>query len=81
VANTVASDSLNCPIYRSVWRSERPASAFAVNESPAEREPAEEKHAAPEWQAAMEAPILVAENGGPSMLARIRVVAGAYRKN
>jgi hypothetical protein len=29
------------------------------------------EHDAPEWKAAMEALILVAENGGPTMLARI----------
>jgi len=28
------------------------------------------EHSAPEWQAAMEALILVAETGGPTMLAR-----------
>ena len=32
------------------------------------------EHDAPEWRAAMEALILVAENGGPTMLARIGVV-------
>ncbi|WP_338060333.1 hypothetical protein [Bradyrhizobium valentinum] len=32
------------------------------------------EHSAPEWQAAMEALILVAENGGPTMLARIGVM-------
>jgi len=29
------------------------------------------EHDAPEWQAAVEALILIAENGGPTMLARI----------
>ncbi|WP_314946403.1 hypothetical protein [Bradyrhizobium cosmicum] len=29
------------------------------------------EHAAPEWQAAMQALILVAEGGGPTMMARI----------
>jgi hypothetical protein len=32
------------------------------------------EHAAPEWQAAMEALILVAERNGPTMLARIGVM-------
>jgi hypothetical protein len=32
------------------------------------------EHDAPEWQAAMEALILVAENGGPTMFARIGVM-------
>ena len=32
------------------------------------------EHSAPEWQAAMEALILVAETGGPTMLARIGVM-------
>ncbi len=32
------------------------------------------EHDAPEWQAATEALILVAENGGPTMLARIGVM-------
>jgi hypothetical protein len=32
------------------------------------------EHAAPEWQAAMEALILVAETDGPTMLARIGVM-------
>jgi len=32
------------------------------------------EHSAPEWQAAMEALILIAENGGPTMLARIGVM-------
>ncbi|MCP3459595.1 hypothetical protein [Bradyrhizobium sp. CCGUVB23] len=31
-------------------------------------------HAAPEWQAAMEALILVAEQGGPTMFARIWIM-------
>jgi len=34
---------------------------------------------APEWQAAMEALILVAENGGPTMLARIGVMRALNR--
>jgi hypothetical protein len=34
----------------------------------------ESEHSAPEWQAAMEALILVAERGGPTMLARIGVM-------
>jgi hypothetical protein len=34
------------------------------------------EHSAPEWQAAMEALILVAENDGPTMLARIGVMPG-----
>ncbi|MBR0764227.1 hypothetical protein [Bradyrhizobium japonicum] len=32
------------------------------------------EHAAPEWQAAMEALILVAEGGGPTMFARIGIM-------
>jgi hypothetical protein len=32
------------------------------------------EHSAPEWQAAMEALILVAGTGGPTMLARIGVM-------
>jgi len=32
------------------------------------------EHAAPEWQAAMEALILVAEGGGPMMFARIGIM-------
>jgi hypothetical protein len=32
------------------------------------------EHSAPEWQAAMEALILVAETDGPTMLARIGVM-------
>ena len=34
----------------------------------------EAEHVAPEWQAAMEALILVATRGGPTMLARIGVM-------
>ena len=37
------------------------------------------KHAAPEWQAAMQALILVAESGGPTMLARIGVMRALNR--
>jgi hypothetical protein len=37
------------------------------------------EHSAPEWQAAMEALILVAETGGPSMLARIGVMRALNR--
>ena len=37
------------------------------------------EHSAPEWQAAMEALILVAENGGPAMLARIGVIRALNR--
>jgi hypothetical protein len=37
------------------------------------------EHPAPEWQAATEALILVAETGGPTMLARIGVMRGLNR--
>jgi hypothetical protein len=37
------------------------------------------KHEAPEWQAAMEALILVAETGGPTMLARIGIMRALNR--
>ncbi|MEH2540685.1 MULTISPECIES: hypothetical protein [unclassified Bradyrhizobium] len=37
------------------------------------------EHSAPEWQAAMEALILVAERGGPTMLARIGVMRAMNR--
>ena len=37
------------------------------------------EHSAPEWQAAMEALILVAENNGPTMLARIGVMRALNR--
>jgi hypothetical protein len=37
------------------------------------------EHEAPEWQAAMEALILVAETGGPTMLARIGVMQALNR--
>jgi hypothetical protein len=37
------------------------------------------EHAAPEWQAAVQALILVAESGGPTMLARIGVVRALNR--
>jgi hypothetical protein len=36
----------------------------------------EAEHTAPEWQAAMEALMLVAELGGPTMFARIGVMGG-----
>ncbi len=37
------------------------------------------EHAAPEWQAAMEALILVAESGGPTLFARIGVMRALNR--
>ncbi|KRQ94374.1 hypothetical protein CQ10_34125 [Bradyrhizobium valentinum] len=37
------------------------------------------EHSVPEWQAAMEALILVAENGGPTMLVRIGVTRALNR--
>ena len=37
------------------------------------------EHAAPEWQAAMEALILVAELGGPTMFARIGIMRALNR--
>jgi hypothetical protein len=37
------------------------------------------EHSASEWQAAMEALILVAERGGPTMLARIGVMRALNR--
>jgi hypothetical protein len=37
------------------------------------------EHDAPEWQAAMEALILVAENDGPTMLARIGIMRALNR--
>jgi hypothetical protein len=39
----------------------------------------EAEHEAPAWQAAIEALILVAENGGPTMLARIGVMRALNR--
>jgi hypothetical protein len=36
-------------------------------------------HTAPQWEAAMEALILVAENGGPTMLPRIGVMRALNR--
>ena len=43
------------------------------------RELPKAEHSAPEWQAAMEALILVAETGGPTMLARIGVMRALNR--
>jgi hypothetical protein len=37
------------------------------------------EHQAPEWQAAMEALILVAEGGGPTMFARIGIMRALNR--
>jgi hypothetical protein len=37
------------------------------------------EHSAPEWQAAMEALILVAETDGPTMLARIGIMRALNR--
>ena len=37
------------------------------------------EHEAPEWQAAMKASILVATDGGPTMLARIGVMRALNR--
>ena len=37
------------------------------------------EHRAPEWQLAMEALILIAEGGGPTMLARIGVMSALNR--
>lgn len=37
------------------------------------------EHSAPEWQAAMEALILIATRGGPTMLARIGVMRALNR--
>ncbi|MET4487663.1 hypothetical protein [Bradyrhizobium sp. LA7.1] len=37
------------------------------------------EHAAPEWQAAIEALILVAEGGGPTMFARIGIMRALNR--
>jgi hypothetical protein len=37
------------------------------------------EHSAPEWQAAMEALILVAKRGGPTMLARIGIMTALHR--
>ncbi|WBL82288.1 hypothetical protein I3J27_18320 [Bradyrhizobium xenonodulans] len=37
------------------------------------------EHTAPEWQAAMEALILIAEGGGPTMFARIGILRALNR--
>ncbi|MDH2343244.1 hypothetical protein [Bradyrhizobium sp. SSUT77] len=37
------------------------------------------EHSAPEWQAAMQALILVAESGGPTMFARIGIMRALNR--
>ena len=50
----------------------RDAGAYITKLSKAE-------HDAPEWQTAMEALILVAENGGPTILARIGVMRALNR--
>jgi hypothetical protein len=50
----------------------RDAASYITKQSKAE-------HSAPEWQAAMEALILVAENGGPTMLARVGVMRALNR--
>jgi hypothetical protein len=39
----------------------------------------EAEHTAPEWQAAMECLILVAENSGPTMMARIGIMRALNR--
>ena len=39
------------------------------------------EHEAPEWQAAMEALILVAELGGPTMFARIGIMRAVNRQH
>jgi len=39
----------------------------------------EDEHAAPDWQVAMEALILIAEKGGATMLARIAVMRALNR--
>ncbi|WP_346016094.1 hypothetical protein [Bradyrhizobium sp. 131] len=39
------------------------------------------EHAAPEWQAAMQALILVAGGGGPTMFARIGIMRALKRQN
>jgi hypothetical protein len=41
---------------------------------------AEQEHMAAEWQAAMEALILVATLGGPTMFARIGIMQAIHRK-
>jgi hypothetical protein len=41
--------------------------------------PPKAEHSAPEWQTAMQALILVAESGGPTMLARIGVMRALNR--
>jgi hypothetical protein len=38
------------------------------------------EHEAPDWQAAMEAPLLVADLGGPTMFARIGVMRALNRQ-
>lgn len=38
------------------------------------------EHDAPEWRAAIEALMLVAEHGGPTMMARIGVMRALYRE-
>ena len=39
------------------------------------------EHEAPEWQAAMQALILVATKGGPTMLARIGIIRALTRRD
>ena len=46
---------------------------------PAATEPPKAEHDTPEWQAAMQALLLVAENGGPPMFARIGVMRASNR--
>jgi hypothetical protein len=43
-------------------------------------EASESPHEAPKWQAAMEALILVATSGGPTMLARIGIMRALNRQ-
>ncbi|MCP3469957.1 hypothetical protein NLM33_06390 [Bradyrhizobium sp. CCGUVB1N3] len=43
--------------------------------------PLKKEHDAPEWQAAMEVLIFVAEKDGPTMLARIGIMRALNRKD
>ncbi|MFK4525199.1 hypothetical protein ABIF90_003180 [Bradyrhizobium japonicum] len=65
--------------FRGSHRDRRPRTATLLDAGEYIAALPKKEHAAPEWQAAMEALILVAEGGGPTMFARIGVVRALVR--
>jgi hypothetical protein len=75
----MGSDGLETKVRRADPSARRSQARHAEGCRQLHHEASKPEHEAPEWQAAMEALILVATHGGPTMFARIGVTQAVNR--